>query len=144
VLTVNNVLKTFSALNEHDDSSPYPPSPILDPILNATNPTHSHILIYCSMLVLSSQLRLRYESIFNSLWFHNEYSVCFSHFLYACWISYLSYDVTAENRNSGARVRRPLLSKGRGITFPLQRIAANKSLPGNKFPVTTNRTTEDN
>jgi hypothetical protein len=42
-------------------------------------------------------------------------------------------DVTAESRNSGTRARRPLLSNGSEITFPLQSIAANASLSRLKF-----------
>jgi hypothetical protein len=42
-------------------------------------------------------------------------------------------DVTAESRNSGARARRSLLSNGSEITFPLQCVATNESLPGNNL-----------
>jgi hypothetical protein len=42
-------------------------------------------------------------------------------------------DMMAENLSSGARATRPLLSNGSEITFPLQRIAAIESLPGNKL-----------
>jgi hypothetical protein len=57
-------------------------------------------------------------------------------------------DVMVESRNSGAKARRPLLSNDSEITFPLQRIAANESLPDNKllntrFLCTANRKTED-
>jgi hypothetical protein len=38
-----------------------------------------------------------------------------------------------ESRNSGTGARRPLLSNDSEITFPLHRIAANESLPGNKL-----------
>jgi hypothetical protein len=39
----------------------------------------------------------------------------------------------AKSRNSGARARRPLLRNGPKIMFPLQQIATNESLPGNKL-----------
>jgi hypothetical protein len=42
-------------------------------------------------------------------------------------------DVTTESLNSGARVRRLLLSNGSEITFSLKHIAANESLPGKKL-----------
>jgi hypothetical protein len=42
-------------------------------------------------------------------------------------------NMTAENLNSGARARHPLLSNGSEITFPLKRVSANESLPGNKL-----------
>jgi hypothetical protein len=42
-------------------------------------------------------------------------------------------DVTAESRNSEARARCPLLNNGPEITFPLQRTAANESLPSNEL-----------
>jgi hypothetical protein len=40
-------------------------------------------------------------------------------------------DVTATSRNNGTRATRPLLSNDSEITFSLQPIAANESLPGN-------------
>jgi hypothetical protein len=42
-------------------------------------------------------------------------------------------DVTAESRNSKVRTRRPLLSNGSELMFPLQRIAANELLQRNKL-----------
>jgi hypothetical protein len=48
-----------------------------------------------------------------------------------CFVKYS--DMTAESRNNGALTSRPLLSNGSEITFPLQRIATNESLQGNKL-----------
>jgi hypothetical protein len=53
---------------------------------------------------------------------------------------YVSHcDVTAESRS-----RSLLLSNGSEITFPLQRIVANESLPGNKLLNTKYFVAKDN